>query len=436
MKTFLIIYIIAVNLVSFALMGIDKRRAVRHRWRIPERTLLLFALLFGSIGALTGMYVFHHKTKHLIFKIGIPCMLLVQLFLLCFLLFLQQKRLSSPSRAVRYELSLIQEQDDAAIESFVSYENLTGSLLSSETAGASAVSAVRMFFRDFQYNILDEQINGSHADVLVSLSNLDMHALAKDVCTEICRSSSEIYPESSGQQDYFHLLSDTISNGNYETVKTEATFHLEKTDGRWRILSDAQLEYELVGGFISYMNDPYILSAEEVLSLRLDAFRSLSGEEWKQYLRIEDVFSTYNTDYSGQIDEQFTAQIARCFDYEILSCEEHDADASAVVRITSLNMEEVLTRYKKYLLAYAGTTKSIRDNSVQVSNEMSRLLLESLTENTDTVETDLELNFRNNGRTWSISFDSSFTNAVMGDISSALDTFNELTRSSFSSDEE
>ena len=61
-----------INLIGFAAMALDKRRAIRHKWRIPERTLFLIALLFGSIGVLTGMYVFRHKTKHLSFSIGIP----------------------------------------------------------------------------------------------------------------------------------------------------------------------------------------------------------------------------------------------------------------------------------------------------------------------------------------------------------------------------
>ena len=62
MKTLLIIYIIMINLIGFFIMGIDKRKARRGKWRVAERTLFTIALLFGSIGILTGMYVFRHKT--------------------------------------------------------------------------------------------------------------------------------------------------------------------------------------------------------------------------------------------------------------------------------------------------------------------------------------------------------------------------------------
>ncbi|MBQ8654753.1 MAG: DUF1294 domain-containing protein [Clostridia bacterium] len=68
----------AANLVCFTLMGIDKRRAVRGRRRIRERTLFLSAALFGALGGVIGMQVFRHKTKHRSFCIGFPALLTVQ----------------------------------------------------------------------------------------------------------------------------------------------------------------------------------------------------------------------------------------------------------------------------------------------------------------------------------------------------------------------
>ena len=63
------------------LMLVDKRKAIKNRWRIPERTLILSALFGGSIGALLGMYTFPHKTKHLKFTLGIPAILIAQISL-------------------------------------------------------------------------------------------------------------------------------------------------------------------------------------------------------------------------------------------------------------------------------------------------------------------------------------------------------------------
>jgi uncharacterized membrane protein YsdA (DUF1294 family) len=60
-------------------MGIDKRRAIKGAWRIPEKTLFLFSLIGGSIGTWAGMYIFHHKTKHWYFVIGMPAILIMQI---------------------------------------------------------------------------------------------------------------------------------------------------------------------------------------------------------------------------------------------------------------------------------------------------------------------------------------------------------------------
>lgn len=78
----LLSYAVVINIIGFGLMGIDKRRAEKRRWRIPERTLFLAALLFGSLGSWAGMYVFHHKTRHWYFVVGMPLILVLQIVIL------------------------------------------------------------------------------------------------------------------------------------------------------------------------------------------------------------------------------------------------------------------------------------------------------------------------------------------------------------------
>ena len=85
--TILTIYLIFMNLLAFLLMGLDKSKARRNQWRIPEKTLFLSAILGGSIGAILGMQVFRHKTKHASFRIGMPCILILQLALAAYILF-------------------------------------------------------------------------------------------------------------------------------------------------------------------------------------------------------------------------------------------------------------------------------------------------------------------------------------------------------------
>lgn len=79
-------YLLLVNLIALVLMGLDKRRARRDKWRISEKTLFLPAVLGGSLGAIAGMRLFHHKTKHWYFVWGVPAILLAQLALAVWLL--------------------------------------------------------------------------------------------------------------------------------------------------------------------------------------------------------------------------------------------------------------------------------------------------------------------------------------------------------------
>lgn len=76
---FLYLYLAAINLAAFGLMAADKRRAQKHRWRIPEHRLFAAALLGGSIGAIAGMYLCRHKTRHWYFVLGMPLILACQL---------------------------------------------------------------------------------------------------------------------------------------------------------------------------------------------------------------------------------------------------------------------------------------------------------------------------------------------------------------------
>lgn len=77
------LYLLAVNVIAFGAYGIDKRKAVKDKWRIPEKTLLLLAVFGGSIGALLGMHAFHHKTRKNKFRIGVPLILVLQVTAVC-----------------------------------------------------------------------------------------------------------------------------------------------------------------------------------------------------------------------------------------------------------------------------------------------------------------------------------------------------------------
>ena len=83
MTKLILTYLVIINIAAFIAFGIDKWRAQNNAWRIPEATLFLLAIVGGSIGAEIGMHVWHHKTRHLSFIIGIPIILLLQIIVIC-----------------------------------------------------------------------------------------------------------------------------------------------------------------------------------------------------------------------------------------------------------------------------------------------------------------------------------------------------------------
>ena len=86
---YLYYYLFFINVLAFFLMGIDKRKAELGRWRIPERTLFLSAFLGGGVGAIAGMQLFRHKTKHRSFTVGMPLILLLWIIGLSFFLYVR-----------------------------------------------------------------------------------------------------------------------------------------------------------------------------------------------------------------------------------------------------------------------------------------------------------------------------------------------------------
>lgn len=84
MTVVLLYYLIVINIVTFLVYGVDKFKAKKGKWRIPEVTLLLLAVVGGSVGAWLGMKVWHHKTLHKKFKYGIPFIMIAQVALMLF----------------------------------------------------------------------------------------------------------------------------------------------------------------------------------------------------------------------------------------------------------------------------------------------------------------------------------------------------------------
>lgn len=83
----ILIYFLVINLIGFFAMGIDKYKAKKDLWRIPEATLMTICLIGGGIGTILGMYIFRHKTKKLKFSVGMPTILIAEILIIIYIVF-------------------------------------------------------------------------------------------------------------------------------------------------------------------------------------------------------------------------------------------------------------------------------------------------------------------------------------------------------------
>lgn len=426
MKTFLISYIVLMNLLGLALMGIDKRRARQGRWRISEKTLFLTALFGGSIGSLVGIYLFRHKTKHLRFTIGIPVILVLQV--LCIVLFFHFRReqLQSPSAAVDSELRLIKELDETTIRNFISYENMMTSPSASTEAGPETSEAVKLFFKNFDYHLHSEEITNDTATVTVEIINVDTQALAKDLCRQLTARSISLTDREELPQtlnDYYILLRDTLNENTYGLTATTAYFQLKRENNIWVIQADETLQDELVSGFISWMNDPYLLSPQEVLQIYLDKFASLTAQQWLDYLGAEDIFSTYSPSYYQDVDLAYGEKLAEFFSCTIDGCETEGDQATAALTITTIDMNSLLESYRERLLAYAHTSESITSTDAELADDTARCLLEAFREDAVPAQYTAAASLVNDGHAWRLEISQELTDAFLGNMDGAIDNF-------------
>lgn len=335
---------------------------------------------------------------------------------------------AGPEKAVRQELELIKKLDDTTVKNFLDYESsrLTGSDTTEITEEAAA--AVKLFFQDFSYRIRSSSVSDDEtsASVVVEITNLDARALAKDLCRLMISRSTVTEDPAELQNSLsfsFELMKECLESHTYKPVTSSVTIHLIRQENLWQIQDNAELQDQLAGGLTSSLTDPYLLTPEEVLDIRLAPFCSFTGEEWISYLNIQDIFHL-GTDLSSEIDAALAQQIAAYFNYEILSSTQDQDTAAVTVRITSLDLESVISESRTGLLEYAKTTESIRATDEELALKTSEILLNALVANERSAAKELSVTMINNGYTWETALGDEFADALLGGVSEAV---NQLT---------
>ena len=333
---------------------------------------------------------------------------------------------NSPKGVVRKELNLIKNLDEETIESFSSYKIFSESESLPAEIRQSALEAMKLFFQNFSYKIEDTNITEDQAVVTVSITNIDARTLANDLCRAIIADSLN-HPAKAEQSSvafYSDLLKYLLTQNQYELKTTTLEIPLEKIEGIWTIISSSKLEDGLVGGLSSYMMDPDIVSAQELVEINLKYFQDMTPDQFLSYFGIDDIFST-SSSTADEIDLAFASQILDHLTYQIVSSNQTDSSAEVLVDITNLDLYSVLDSYKVALLAYAETADPILATEQERNEKTALLLLESLQETDEVTTNTLSIQLKNTGLIWEIQNTSELTEAILGNITEASSAFLE-----------
>lgn len=347
------------------------------------------------------------------------------ILLVCSALCLSGCGYAGPEKAVRKELDYIQKLDEAAISSFISYEDLSAASDLSLEDDSDTTDAIRLFFQNFRYHIdsSSQSGDGTSATVTVSLTNLDARELAKDLCREIYQDSLSYSHSDYDIHSAFSLMKECLEHNDYPEKTTTAVIHLTSENDVWTIDSTPELENDLTGGLVSYLSDPYLLSPEDILDLTLAPFKDFTAEDWQSYLNISDVFAA-GTDQADTIDQLLFQQIAQFFDYEITDVVQDGDDAKVTVNITSLDLNAVIESCLGPLRDYGSSTESIRDSSEEFNQKTGEILITALENNVSSTVTQVTVLLHNDGHTWDPVLDTSFTDALLGNLDESLASLN------------
>ncbi|MBS6195647.1 MAG: DUF1294 domain-containing protein [Clostridiales bacterium] len=424
----LLLYLASVNLAGLGLFGLDKYRAVKNKWRIRESTLFLLALLGGSPGCLVGMYLFHHKTRHKKFTIGIPLILVLELVLgglACQYFHNRIPYQQDPEKLVEHELSLLKSSDPKTVEQYLSYQDIFPTESADKTISYEVESVFTEFFKDFSYKIKKVSTKENTAQVTVALTTMDGQKLAKEysrrtLVKQIQNSASPSTVEFS-LEDCYLLLGTVLKENSFEPVTSEYTVSLTREGKIWSIASPGDFESALTGDFASYVSDVNLFTPSEIISIHLDTLKNFDSEQLSRYMALDTIFSG-DTEYRRTISRALASQLLTYLDYTITSetISPDGSTAAVEMELTSYDCHSMMNQYREKVMEYTKTAQALQDGISGRLTKAGELLISCISENTVAATTAFTIELHNDGANWTLEMNDEITQALLGNINEAI----------------
>ena len=331
------------------------------------------------------------------------------------------------------ELDLLKNLDSDTTQKYVSYKELFPDTTEEIQLSNEVKEVFSLFFQDFDYKILDIDVDNDikEASVSLRLSTLDAKTLAKDYAEasleaailKAAASDTQSTEETTDSLEERYLILDSLLKENkYETVTRDCTMTLQNTGtdhDEWEIQRSHSLENDLVGGLISYLSDNDILSPEETLTVYLNTLKSMDTRQMGDYLGIESLLNTSDSD-KNSIASALVEQVHQNFDFKITNCEEQGYTATISTTITTFDSTAILNTFSQEQDTYLSSADAVIDGSEKRYQKSLEMLLKDIENNTATITSSAYFHLTNDGVSWKLD-DSNTTigNAIFGTLSSS-----------------
>ncbi|BFL47817.1 hypothetical protein [Lactonifactor longoviformis] len=335
----------------------------------------------------------------------------------------QKSEKSQVKAAATRELDLLKDLDDKTIEKYISYEDLYPSGEIHQEVSSKIKNIFSRFYANFSYKILDIQVKDQTARVTVRLNTIDAETLAKDYSRASMkkRIASSANPEGVeySLEDYYLLLGELLDENQYDTVENNCTLKLSKENNTWKLEHSSRLDDQLVGGFVSYLQDPNLFTPEEIVEIHFDTLKEFDTEQLNRYLGIDTLFDADDA-YSRSLTQELTNQISDHFDYHILKESDDGHTATVTAEITSYDAKSILNSYEKKLDSYLNSSQAFADGESGRLKKSSQLLLNSIKANKSASSTKLDLTLINDGTSWKLQMNEDVAQAILGGMGEAV----------------
>ena len=314
-------------------------------------------------------------------------------------------------KAISAELDSLKSPDTDEAYSYLSQSDLfpDGADASDEAPSAEVKDVFSMFFKNFDYNIQSVNVSedGNTATASVRLTTIDAEALSKDFASSSLREAIRTASQTGGSEsrasigERYLLLNHLLKTGEYSSVESDCTIKLTNNDNSWTVDHTAALENQLVGGLVSRLADPYILTPEETIDIYLGTIRKMNTDELSSYLGLNGLYSE-SDDSLRQIYNAMVEQVHDHFNYSIQDGSQSGTSATVNTVITSFNSDAVMERYHSEMDSYLATADAVIEGSDARLAYSRNLLLRCIKENTDVTENNVSFSLKNDGVSWKL----------------------------------